>query len=137
MATHRFRHYKIIKMVNMKVIIDTNAFMIPVQFGVDIFKELNRLGFDEFLVPSGVVRELKTLKQLAKGKDKLAANTGFTLTQQCTQVMTEGPVDDAIIELAIEEEAAVLTNDIELKKRLCSKDITVVYLRGKDHLEMI
>ena len=137
MATHRFRHYKIIKMVNMKVIIDTNAFMIPVQFGVDIFKELNRLGFDEFLVPSGVVRELKTLKQLAKGKDKLAANAGFTLTQQYTQVMTEGHVDDAIIELATEEGAAVLTNDIELKKRLCSKDITVVYLRGKDHLEMI
>jgi len=119
----------------MKVIIDTNAFMIPVQFGVDIFKELNRLGFDEFLVPSGVVRELKALKQVAKGKDKLAANAGFTLTQQCTQVTTEGPVDDAIIKLAIEEEAAVLTNDIELKKRLCSKDITVVYLRGKDHLE--
>ncbi|MCK4928483.1 MAG: DNA-binding protein [Methanosarcinales archaeon] len=121
----------------MKVIIDTNAFMVPVQFGVDIFKELNRLGFDEFIVPSGVVRELTALKKLAKGKDKLAANTGMTLTSKCAEVMTEGTVDDAIIELAIEQEAAVLTNDIELKKRLCSKDITVVYLRGKDHLEMM
>ncbi|MDF1557073.1 MAG: DNA-binding protein [ANME-2 cluster archaeon] len=124
-------------MAKKKVIIDTNAFMIPVQFGVDIFKELNRLGFDEFLAPSAVVRELNALKKLARGKDKLAANAGLTLTQRCTQVMGEGPADDAIEELAIAEGAAVLTNDIELKKRLCSKDITVVYLRTKDHLEMM
>ncbi|MCL7415540.1 MAG: DNA-binding protein [ANME-2 cluster archaeon] len=124
-------------MAKKKVIIDTNAFMIPVQFGVDIFKELNRNGFDEFIAPSAVVRELNALKKLARGKDKLAANAGLTLTERCTQVLVEGPADDAIEELAIAEGAAVLTNDIELKKRLCSKDITVVYLRTKDHLEIM
>jgi uncharacterized protein len=41
------------------------------------------------------------------------------------------------VELAMEEKAAVFTNDAELKKRLCSKDITIVYLRGKDHLEIM
>lgn len=43
----------------MKIIIDTNGFMIPVQFGVDIFEELKRLGFNEFYVPEAVVFEIE------------------------------------------------------------------------------
>ncbi|MEA3282757.1 MAG: DNA-binding protein, partial [Euryarchaeota archaeon] len=43
----------------MKIIIDTNALMVPAEFGVDIFSELSRLGFDEWIVPSGVSRELE------------------------------------------------------------------------------
>jgi rRNA-processing protein FCF1 len=121
----------------MKVIIDTNAFMVPLQFGVDIFKELERLGFKDFMVPSAVIRELSALKKLSKGKDKLAANTGLTLAQRCREIMTEGSADDAIIELAITQEAAVLTNDAELKERLANEGIAVVSLRGKDHLEIM
>jgi len=121
----------------MKVIIDTNAFMVPVQFGLDIFKELGRLGFKDFIVPSSVTRELNGIKKLARGKDKMSANVGLQLARQCREIITEGNADDAIVKLALEEKAAVFTNDVELKKRLCSKYITVVYLRGKDHLEII
>lgn len=120
----------------MEVIIDTNAFMIPVQFGVNIFSELERLGYKDHIAPSSVVRELKGLKMLSKGKDKLAANAGFTLSGECRQVITEGPADDAIVELAIEESCAVLTNDKELQERLANKNVAVVYLRGKTHLEI-
>lgn len=121
----------------MKVIIDTNAFMIPVQFGVDIFSELERLGYKDHIVPSSVVRELKGLKMLSKGKDKLAANAGLTLSERCRQVITEGLCDDAIVELATEESCAVLTSDKELQERLTSKNVTVVHLRGKNHLEIM
>ncbi|HEY9247347.1 MAG TPA: DNA-binding protein, partial [Candidatus Methanoperedens sp.] len=38
-----------------KVIIDTNGMMIPGQFGVDIFLELERLGFDSCFIPSASV----------------------------------------------------------------------------------
>jgi rRNA-processing protein FCF1 len=121
----------------MKVIIDTNAFMVPVQFGVDIFKELGRLGFKDFIVPSSVVRELNGIKKFAKSKDKMSANVGLRLARECREIITEGNADDAIVELAMVEKAAVFTNDAELKKRLCSKDITIVYLRGTDHLEIM
>ncbi|MDM7913138.1 MAG: DNA-binding protein, partial [Methanotrichaceae archaeon] len=36
------------------MILDTNALMTPEQFGVDIFSELQRLGFVECLVPRAV-----------------------------------------------------------------------------------
>jgi len=121
----------------MKVIIDTNAFMVPVQFGLDIFRELRRLGFKDFIVPSSVVRELNGIKKLARGKDKMSANVGLGLARECSEIITEGNADDAIVELAVKEKAAVFTNDAELKKRLCSKDITIVYLRGMDHLEIM
>lgn len=121
----------------MKVIIDTNAFMVPVQFGLDIFKELGRLGFNDLIVPSSVTRELNGIKKFARGKDKMSANVGLGLSRQCSEIITEGNADDAIVKLAMEEKAAVFTNDAELKKRLCSKDITIVYLRGKDHLEIM
>lgn len=121
----------------MKIIIDTNGFMVPVQFGLNIFIELEKLGYKDFIAPSSVVRELSALKKLARGKDKLAANVGYDISQQCRQVMVEGPADDTIEALAIEEDAAVFTNDVELKKRLCRKDITIVHLRGKSHLEIM
>lgn len=121
----------------MKVIIDTNAFMLPVQFGVDIFKELGRLGFKDFIVPSSVVRELNAIQKFARSKDKMSANVGLKLARECREIITEGNADDAIMELAMDEKAAVFTNDAELKKRLCSEHITVVYLRGMDHLEIM
>jgi rRNA-processing protein FCF1 len=124
-------------MDNMKIIIDTNGFMSNIQFGLDFFKELERLGFKDFIAPSSVVREMDALKRFSKGKDKMAANVGLSLAQKCRQIITEGPADDAIIELALEEGAAVYTNDAELKKRLSSKDITIVHLRSKDHLEIM
>ena len=57
----------------MKVIIDTNGFMIPVQFGVDIFEELKRLGFDEFFVPEAVVFEIEKLIKRERGSNRAAS----------------------------------------------------------------
>jgi len=39
----------------LKVIVDTNGFMVQAQFGVDIMDELGRLGYDECIVPSAVI----------------------------------------------------------------------------------
>ena len=118
----------------MKVIIDTNALMIPVQFNVDIFDELQRLGFDEFVVPLAVINELETLVKRTRGKDKMAAKVARSLADRCEIMDATGFADDVILELADEIGAAVLTNDIKLKNRLCDKNITVVYLRQKNRL---
>ena len=59
-----------------KVVVDTNAFFIPEVFGVDIFSELERLGYTEILVPAEVLSELERLrrKRGLKGREKRALN---------------------------------------------------------------
>ncbi|WP_406661033.1 DNA-binding protein [Methanolobus sp. ZRKC3] len=121
----------------MKVIIDTNALMIPVQFNVDIFEELKRLGFDSFIVPLSVINELDNLERKLKGKDKTAVKVAKALAQRCEIFETRGYADDAIVDLASNLSAAVLTNDIGLRKRLEDKDISVICLRQKSRLAII
>ncbi len=119
-----------------KVIIDTNGLMIPGQFGVDIFSELKRLGFDTCLIPRASVKELEKLYSEARGRDKAAAKIALSLLDRCTVIEKNGFVDDIIMDMAAGEDAAVLTNDTELKKRLCSKGVTIVHLREKTHLSI-
>ena len=121
----------------MKVILDTNALMVPEQFGVEIFSELERLGYNECLVPASVMAELRALASGAKrGKDKVAARVALVLAERCRVLGEAGRDADAAIErLALDEKAAVFTNDRALKKRLSSNGITVIYLRQEQYLE--
>ena len=117
----------------MKVIIDTNGFMIPVQFGVDIFEELKRLGFDEFFVPEAVVFEIEKLIKRERGSNRAAAKVA-----RCERITAAtGPADDVILRLAKEMEAAVLTNDIGLKRRLAEEGIQTISLRQKNKLDFV
>ena len=120
-----------------KAILDTNALMVPEQFGVDIFGELLRLGYSDWLVPASVLGELRSLAMRAdKGKDKIAARVALGMAEGCNAVGEDDHnADQAIIELALETGAAVFTNDKALKKRLFSKGITVIYLRQGQYLE--
>ncbi len=123
---------------NLKVLLDTNGLMVPVQFGVDIFAELERLGYRQFLVPVPVLNELRTLSRLADTKkDRLAAKIGLEMARGCCRILDSGDgADLALLGLAQEENAAVFTNDKELKKRLSSKGITVIHLRQRHYLEI-
>jgi rRNA-processing protein FCF1 len=122
---------------SIKVIIDTNALMVPEQFGVDIFSELQRLGYVQWIVPAQVLGELRSLATKAdKGRDKIAARVALGLAEQCNTIGIDNfDADIAIEKLAISEGAAVFTNDKALKKRLFSKGITVIYLRQERYLE--
>jgi len=122
---------------SVKVIIDTNGLMVAEQFGVDIFGELLRLGYIEWLVPAQVIGELRSLAEGAdKGRDKTAARVALGLAERCRVVGIDNcPADQAILELAEKECAAVFTNDKALKKRLFTKGITVIYLRQGRYLE--
>ncbi|WP_321430812.1 DNA-binding protein [uncultured Methanolobus sp.] len=121
----------------MKVIIDTNALMIPVQFNVDIFEELRRLGFDIYLVPTAVITELDNLIKNLKGQDRIAAKVAKSMAQRCETVFADGHADDVILELATDIQAAVLTNDSGLRKRLDKMNIPVICLRQKNRLEIV
>ncbi len=122
--------------MNRKVIIDTNGLMIPGQFGIDIFSELKRLGFDTFLVPGASVRELEKISLHGRGKDRTAAKMALSLLERCSVIEKDGFADDIIMDMAEDIKAPVLTSDIGLKKRLCSKGVSIVHLREKTHLSL-
>ncbi len=121
----------------MKVILDTNALMIPGQFGVDIFAELEKLDCDRFIVPSQVVLELKILYK--KGGNKAEASLALSLLDRCEVVDAKAEIstDDVIVQIAEDINAAVFTVDAELRKRLKDKGITTICLRQKKRLEYV
>ena len=126
----------------LKVILDSNAMFVPLQFKIDIFNELERLlnrRFDLILL-SSVKHELETLA--AKGSPKIRKQATFALrlADKCELVeVAKDPsedVDDVIAETAREWEAAVFTNDIQMHKKLRDISVPVIYVRQKLRLEI-
>lgn len=66
------------------VIVDTNALLLPGEFGVDIFAELGRLGYVHALIPRAVLTELERLSVSpgATGRERRAAALGRSLLEQ-------------------------------------------------------
>lgn len=121
----------------MKVLLDANALMVPGQFGVDVFEELERLGFREFLVARPVLLEIEALAGLAASRrDRTAARIGLQLAERCEIFEASGGADEALLSIAEETGAAVFTNDRELKKKLSTRGVTVIHLRQRRRLEI-
>ncbi len=121
----------------MKVLLDANALMVPGQFGVDVFGELERLGYRRLLVPRPVLSELVALARLAGSRrDRTAARIGLALAEGCEIMEASGEADDRLVDLALETGSAVFTNDKELKKKLSTRGVTVIHLRQRRRLEI-
>lgn len=124
-------------MNSKEVVIDTNFFMVPFQFNVDIITELEKLlPSYKLTTPSFVINELKGLKNNNKGKTRLNANLALKLANSSKieikdiSLLENETVDDALLRVS----EVLATNDIELKKRAKDKGITVAYLRQKKYI---
>ncbi len=124
-------------MDSKEVVIDTNFFMVPFQFNVDIVNELEKLlPSYRLTTPSFVINELKGLKNNNKGKTRLNANLALKLANSSKieikdiSLLENETVDDALLRVS----EVLATNDIELKKRAKDKGITVAYLRQKKYI---
>ena len=124
-------------MDSKEVVIDTNFFMVPFQFNVDIITELEKLlPSYKLTTPSFVINELKGLKKNNKGKTRLNANLALKLANSSKveikdiSLLENETVDDALLRVS----EVLATNDIELKNRAKNKGITIVYLRQKNIL---
>ena len=122
------------------VVLDTNALMMPVECGVRVFDELDRLVDDPDLVtPESAVAELEKLAAGA-GEEATAASVGRDLAERCRVVATtEQYADDAVVELASDGSGArfdgyVVTNDRPLRERLLARGVRVIGLRGANTL---
>ena len=121
----------------MRVVLDTNALMMPVEVGVRTFEELDRLlGDHETVVPRAVLAELDDLAE-GNGEEAKAASVGADLARrECDVIEHEADyADDAVIEIARELDGAV-TNDMPLRRRLLDENVPVISLRGRNKLEL-
>jgi len=125
----------------IKVILDSNFLMIPFQFNLDVFQEIEFLLQKkvDFIVPSAVKSELTALSTRG-GEGAAEASLALQLASRCRVVEvtleTNETVDDAIVKASQKLGAVVATNDIELKNRLKLLKVPVVYLRDKSKLEV-
>lgn len=124
-------------MESKEVVIDTNFFMVPFQFNVDIIDELEKaLPSYKLTTPIFVINELKGLKRNNKGKIRLNADLALKLANSSNieikdiSLENNETVDDALFRVS----EVLATNDIELKKRARKKGITVAYLRQKKYI---
>jgi rRNA-processing protein FCF1 len=124
----------------VRVLLDTNAFLLPVQFGIDLVRELEGIfGACELLTLEGVVRELQGIGS-GRGRDAAAARVGLGLARGCTVLPSQGDapdVDNEVIRVAEEARCIVVTNDRAVRNSLLEKGLGVVTLRGRKRLEFI
>jgi rRNA-processing protein FCF1 len=137
----------------VKVILDSNFLMIPFQFNLDVFQEIEFLLQKrvDFIVPSAVKSELTGISSRG-GEGAPEASLALQLASRCRVVeVTLDPsetVDDAIVKASQKLRAVVATTDIELKKRLRASEtnlnlegapwrpVPVIFLRDKSKLEI-
>jgi len=119
------------------IVLDTNALMMPVEFDVRLFEELERVlpDGDDYLVPEAVRAELVKLAD-GNGKEATAAAVGRDLLSRCSLSETAADyADDAVLELAGRDDVThAVTNDKPLKRRLLDAGIPVISLRGGNKL---
>jgi len=87
------------------------------------------LGAVDIYVPEACMNELDHIS------DRRAA-PARDFASRFKIVPSEGKGDDAVLSLASNLRAVVVSNDIALRKRARSIGLKVVYLRGKDHLAL-
>lgn len=115
-----------------QVILDANALMMVFQFDINISSELERLlGAFEVVVPSSVLVELSGLS-----RDHADARKALSLAERFRRVDVPGSGDDAIVDLARDLDAIVVTNDRELRGRLKALGKRSVFMRQGSHLEL-
>ena len=123
----------------VKIILDSNFLLVPFQFRIDIFEELNNLlGKAEPIVLSTTLEELKKMAERSPPKRRMQFSAALKLVEQCEilDVNRRGSesYDDVIVRVASELKIPVATNDAELRKRIRRAGLATVYLRQKAKL---
>lgn len=121
-----------------RVILDSNAILMVFEFSIDLESELMRLiGNYKIIVPKPIFDELIFLSKEGKGQKKNNAKASLELIRRYDIVDVEAKdADESVFLLAKKSNGIVVTNDRELRKKLKENSISVVYLRGKQRLEI-
>ena len=126
---------------SLKIILDSNAFFVPLQFKIDIVEELKTLlnMRHELVLLSPVKQELERLVNEGSPQTRKDAVYALKLAEKCELLNVEDdetPVDDVIMEAARKGDCAVFTNDKQLRKKLRDINVPVIYVRQKSRLNL-
>ena len=125
-----------------KVILDSNALFVPLQFKIDIFEELKTVLSVKFepVLLSPIQKELETIAEKGSPKMRKWASYALKLAEKCVFLEVEEKnacsPDETIIEMARKCNYTVFTNDRKLRKRLRDISVPVIYVRQKSRLEI-
>ena len=120
----------------MKIILDTNFLLVPMQFKVDIFSEIERIVHEkyELYVLDKTVEELKKLSENRnkKVKDRDAAKLAIKLAVakgvKTINTISDKYADDLIVEIA-DKNTVIATNDVDLRRRVRNKGAKTILMR--------
>jgi hypothetical protein len=129
-----------------EIYLDTNFLLIPIQFKVDIFGEIDRIcNFPKkLMILEQSIIELKKIIDKQKGKSRDAAKVALQIINKMEKqkslnitAFSKGTkVDDILVELAADG-AIIATQDKELKQRIQEKGGRIIILKSKGYLELM
>ncbi len=123
----------------MKVILDTNFFILPGKLKIDIFSEIDRIIDEKYEIVTikPVINELRGLAR-EKGKKGMHAKLGLQLIEKKKVKILktrERDADKAILKASEKEDDVIVgTLDKELRKKLEKSNKKTIYLRAKKYL---
>jgi len=111
-----------------KVVLDTNALLMPFEFKMNLDLELaNLFGEFEAYVPGPVIGELKR-------SDSKHAQVALKLAGKYIRYETSTQGDAGVLEVAKALGAMVVTNDYILRRKMRQEGIRAVFLRSRKRL---
>jgi|Deesub1362B_J571_1020462.scaffolds.fasta_scaffold00113_42 hypothetical protein len=126
------RESKLTESAGLKACFDTNFLIYSVKQKVDFLTQLKNRGFSKFYVPDKVAHEVEELSKKLRGKDRTALRVVSEIIKREFEVIkTESDVaDDSLIEVCLNHNCHLFTNDRILIKRAKKRGIPIGYLRG-------
>lgn len=126
-----------------KILLDTNFLLIPHQFKVDIFTQIDRIcvfNYKLFVLDKNI-EELKKIVEEQKGKHRDAANIALKLIAikniGIIKTKSSKKTDDIILDIASDNDFIVATQDKDLKRRLINQGISIIVLKQKKILALV
>lgn len=131
------------KVRTLCVLLDSNFFLVPILFGIDIFEEIPRIverGV-KFLLLRPVYEEMERLAREGKPKVRRAFSSALELCKgRCQiiefEILDCEDIDQLLVRAAEELRCPVATNDSDLRRSLRSRNIPVIYLRQRAFLKI-
>jgi len=130
-------------MAKKKLILDTNFLMVPGQFMIDVFSEIERLLEEpyELCFIDRSKEELNKLVSYGNEKERFAAKLALVLIIQknlksLPSSKEERSVDDSIVKYA-DRDSIIATQDKLLRERVKAKGAETIGLRQKKYLVVI
>jgi rRNA-processing protein FCF1 len=125
----------------INIILDSNAYFVPIELKIDIFEELKTLINRNFnlVILRPVKEELERLAAEGSPEAKKKALCALEFAHRsCLITGMEDALqpDDAILEAAARLKWPVFTNDRELRTKLRNINVPVIYVRQKSRLEL-